>query len=70
MVTDKILRNVEIINKENVGGDFLSFQDVHGAKKKKKKNLYAFQKECKPIVITRGMTTEAFTKAMKSSSKS
>lgn len=34
MVTDKILRNVEIINKENVGGDFLSFQDVHGAKKK------------------------------------
>lgn len=35
MVTDKILRNVEIINKENVGGDFLSFQDVHGAKKKK-----------------------------------
>lgn len=66
MVTDKILRNVEIINKENVGGDFLSFQDVHGAKKK----LYAFQKECKPIVITRGMTPEAFTKAMKSSSKS
>lgn len=68
MVTDKILRNVEIINKENVGGDFLSFQDVHGAKKKTK--LYAFQKECKPIVITRGMTPEAFTKAMKSSSKS
>lgn len=67
MVTDKILRNVEIINKENVGGDFLSFQDVHGAKKKK---LYAFQKECKPIVITRGMTPEAFTKALKSSSKS
>lgn len=68
MVTDKILRNVEIINEENVGGDLLSLQDVHWAKKKKQ--LYAFQKECKPIVITRGMTPEAFTKTMKSPSKS
>lgn len=48
MVTEKTLRNIEIINKENVGGDLLPLQGVHWAKKKympSKRNVNLLSKQ-------------------------